>query len=406
MGIDKITISLDGVKSHAPFNHVLWPLTDDWRYIEDKENEYVSRYVNDSIEGIHVEYMPNTKKGYLSLDLNIPGLLFGDNVASIYCYNMHDLLDILNHKLNGVVALCELPHLRFWRVSKVEINTDIIGGKEYIDKLYTTISKVRPPKYFKLDRRYKDLGTIYFHNRKTRKDSTTSIKFYYKLKERADTGIRSRSSYYDCKDLINLRLGEEVLRYEVKMRRDDLKRMYQRYTSSIVYKDKRIDYIPRSKFDASFEDIFDYDFQLFVLNEYIKALHLDRTITTRIRLFEVIDDSKTLSPKYKKNMKEGLRFLNGEIRRIKLSSRTLANYIAVLDEWGYHYIYSDAECPGVSPQGIIAGLPTIQRQINEFYKDGNIMTDAWYSKATPEIMEQVLSRRRYNKELRDFSSTE
>ncbi|OGO79474.1 MAG: hypothetical protein A2Y23_07135 [Clostridiales bacterium GWB2_37_7] len=395
--MDRIRVTIDGVRGYWPFNNLLSLDFDGWKFYKNSKNEFQSKYVNDSIEGIHIEYRPYTAKGRLSLDLNISVVLMGDNIGSVYCYNVQDLVEKINDKLNGVISLYELPHLRFWRVSSAEINFNIIGSKSYVDGLYIAISKMKPPQNYRLNDRYKERGTIYMN--KDKKKGLSSIKIYYKLKERVEKGIKSESAYYDCKDLINIRPGEDVLRFEVKMCREDLITAYRRYTRSKFYKDKRLAVITQYKYEASFEDIFDYDFQLFTLDEHVKELHLDKVITTRANLFQAIDNSKSLTPKYKKNMKEGLRFLNGEIRRIKLSSRTLANYIAVLDECGYHYIYSDAELPGVSLEGIIAGLPTIQRQINEFYKDGNIMTDVWYRKATPEVLDLMLSRRSYNKEV-------
>lgn len=352
-----------------------------WRFVPNNENEYLSSYEID-INGIYLRYQPHRCKGKFSIKFNVPRLLTGDNISSIYCCNLQRLFETLQDKLISIINLKEAPHLRYWKVSMFENNINIIRNKDIIKSLYAFASTIHKTKRFTTHCIYEDDGTIYLGNAKNLNDSTIVIKFYLKLKQIEQTHSHLNiNDYYESK-IINLQPYEDILRLEIVTSRDEILKLFK---PQLVYSSDPKHFKNNSQKTieqniGTFEDIMNYNFQLKMLQNVINEFNMDKIITTKKKLFKLIDNSSKLSISEKKTAKRVINTLNlkDKYHKKKPSISSIYKFKNWILHQGYHYIYSDKEVSPIILDYIISSLPLQQQSDIELYKNSSIFMDMWY----------------------------
>lgn len=351
-----------------------------WKFTLNTDNEHLSSY-NICINGIYLRYKPYSHKGKLSMKFNVPKLITGDNISSVFCCNIQRLFEILQDNLSSIINLKEAPHLRFWKVSKFENNINIIRNKDIIISLYSFLSKIDKTNNFYIHRIYENKGTIYFGNGKDLNSSTILVKFYFKLRQIEQTTPTINIMDYYESNIINLSPCEDILRLEILTKRDKITKLFNPtilYSSNPEYyeknKTKTID-----KNIGAFEDIMNYDFQIIMLNNIIKEFNINKIITTKSNLFRVINNSKDLSLSEKKTAKAVVNTLNlkDKYHKKKPSTSSIYKYRKWILDNGYHYIYSDKEISPIILEEIVENLPKQQQIAIQVYKDSNIFKDLY-----------------------------
>lgn len=298
---------------------------ENWFYKENY-NRCLSYYYKD-IDGIFLKYMPMHKDDLLYIDFNPASLLQNDNIASIYSCNIQQLHSIIRDKLKGVLNISVVPNLRYWMVSYYENNINIIRDSDEIKVLYNVISKLE--NIGKLKKHItEEGGTIYFFNGKYMENSDLIIRIYLKLRQITNKNPEKQiDDYYDS-DLVCLKAGQDILRIEVSLKRDRIYKLFKpmvtRFTSD--GKATEIEIEPSSRPVAILEEVFDFNSQINIMNKVLKQFRLDKIMTTKIKLFSVIDSSN-LSKDEKNTAKLVLNHLN-KLQRIKVPAEsTILKYM-------------------------------------------------------------------------------
>ncbi|MCY6485337.1 hypothetical protein OW763_13445 [Clostridium aestuarii] len=394
MAIDSITISIDNInkdilkyycynnKQHTNPLLNTFPFIDTkkLKYFTNKKNNYKDKFEG-TFNGIHITYMPYLNRGYISIKFNIPKLLYGYNIYSVYQYNSRIIWKRLCYELRDVINLIKYPYIDFWRITEYENNIDIIDDININVARYNVIRKIYTQNIY-MDSTYADNGTIYFYPSKSSKSNPSyKIVVYDKLKEFKDkaTGINT-SNVLNNKELIHLNSNQNILRIEIKNYRSKITKDFS-YTKVLSSKSEaKTEYLasPMSSYIGSFAEGFNYQHQIGEIKYYLKRLHLDKIITKRYRLFEVIEKDNTLKASTKKKIKNLIRYLNGEVKKCSVSDKTAREYRDFILSKGYHYIYSDNQLDPITIDGIIKKLPETQINNINRYKDSNIFKNFFY----------------------------
>ncbi|ERI94181.1 hypothetical protein HMPREF1982_01193 [Clostridiales bacterium oral taxon 876 str. F0540] len=350
---------------------------ENWFYKEN-DNRCLSYYYK-YIDGIFLKYMPMHKDDLLYIDFNPVYLLQNDNIASIYSCNIQQLYSIIRDKLKGVLDISVVPNLRYWMVSYYENNINIIRDSDEIKALYNVISKLENIGKLKKDIS-EEGGTIYFFNGKDMENSDFIIRIYLKLRQISNTNPEKQiDDYYDS-DLVCLKAGQDILRIEVSLKRDRIYKLFKPIVTKFTSDGKatELEIEPSSRPVAILEEVFDFNSQVNIMNKVLKLLHLDKTITTKIKLFSVINGS-SLSKNEKHTAKLVLNYLN-KVPHIKVPAEsTILKYKRWILSKGYHYIYADVEIKPISIDDIIKQLPKKQQDCIKVYRNSNIYFDLWSS---------------------------
>ncbi|MCR1934275.1 hypothetical protein NSA27_06150 [Clostridium tepidum] len=377
MAIDKIRIYLDNV---SLFKERLFQESykENWLFERNKDNNFLSYFYKD-INDLFIKYMPIHKDDALYIDFNPAFLLRNDNTTSIYSCNIQQIYNIIREKLKGTLDISVVPNLRYWKVSYYENNINIIRYMDEIKALYKVISKLENIGKLKKEI-IEDGGTIYFFNGKSRAESDFIIKIYFKLRQISNKNPeRQIDDYYDS-DLVCLKAGQDILRIEVSLKRDRIYKLFKPIVTKFTSDGKatEIEIEPSSRPVAILEEVFDFNSQVNIMNKVLKLLHLDKTMTTKIKLFSVINGS-SLSKNEKHTAKVVLNYLN-KVPHIKVPAEsTISKYKRWILSKGYHYIYADVEIKPISIDDIIKQLPKKQQDCIKVYRNSNIYYDLWSS---------------------------
>lgn len=384
MALDAIKIYMYNVKEK--YNKVFFNGLSRWKIRENRKNKYLSSYEY-FIDGVYVVYKPYSEKGTLSLKFNVAKLMVGDNVSSIFSLNIQQLQIKLQSKLYNIINLSELPHIRFWKVSYFENNINIIRDiceiNSLYDFIYTHRYSIIPG--FNCEANHSDGGrTIVFFNANNKSDSTIVIKFYYKLRQIENTSDEfDMEKYYKDSDLINIRIGQDVLRMEITMYRDKICEQFkpQIKFSSLPMDINQEPYIKTIQQQIGiFEEVINYRYQILMLNKFINMFHLNRCITTKKKLFKFIDSNCNIKSKDERTTARAvIKSLNlkDKYHKKKPSTKIINKYKSFILHSGYHYLYSESEIQPIVIDDIIVQLPQIQREAIRMYKDSNIYYDVW-----------------------------
>ncbi|WHH57196.1 hypothetical protein [Petroclostridium sp. X23] len=412
----------------------------DWRYIDVKDIPVLKGAKSIKVDDcLHLSYYPYLPyggsypyllRGTLFLSFSIPKLLKGDNIASIWAFNFQVLWEILCMRLSNILPkIYELSHIRFWSISKIEINFDLIDSAENIKRYYEVIGKMNVPRYNKLDE-YEEDGTVYNVSGKDIGASNAIERIYLKKKERLDRKYIQRPSAY-CwrRDLVNIDLGDAMLRFEMELHRPKIKydlihskglprynpytcisvpddrkkpthileqmfeeskkqRFMKRKDPSILFEkynpDNNVAYIP---YDSplmpsgigTFQDVCNYEIGIYYVKSFISKYHFDKIITTRKKLFSFINNSTEFSMTEKNRLKMVIDHLNDrEKANCILSDKSINKYKHKILAMGYHYIYSDEELKPITIERILDSLPDEQKRAIEVNIDSDFFKDLQY----------------------------
>lgn len=395
MGFDRITISIDGLR-RKNIDVLLKDGVKKWRFFNHKK-KYLIRYDIEYM-GCYIVYRPHYNKGYISVSFNLPDLLTGNNVNPIVCFNQQIIWEQLYQKLDPVLCLSVFPHIRFWRVSKVEFNFDIKDNSKATLSLYNALTKLTLHGFRRFDK-YKDKGTIYFFNtRESKLKSTTVIKLYIKSKEQRDKG----------QPLPDVKPYEDILRVEITFRRPKVLKQFlysnvnraeydaqrtQVFTASIKeinpyasneYYATREDVkkyglfqIVNTEYGVTFDELFTTDVRNILIDRVIEILDLDKIIVTKNRMYQEIK-SICLTDDRIKTAQRVIDYLNGEDIDEIPSDSVIRKYKRKFLERNIHYIYAGMEHTPITRSSILKSLPTQQIQYLSDSNRHNIYRDMWH----------------------------
>lgn len=387
MATDSIKIYINGLRTKRHFKQkstleeaIFFNGFVGFKFKQDDQNPYLSYYDAD-MDGIYIKYFPYRKKGELRIKFNIPKLMAGTNLCSIFLCNTQQIFERLCFKLWPLIDLVQAPHLRFWYTSEVEVNTDIIMYKQQIDAIYNVLQKISATNQYIMEKEYDDGNggkSIYFILKNTKfETSDIVVKFYKKVPEMtARDNSFSLNDVYSSKGIVNLKPQQSVLRMEVEIKRD---KIYELFKPQVLYS------TPGSivKYDnniGTFEDVFTMDYQCYILNGLLREFNLDKMITTPKTLRKLIRSNDGLSDKQKKKFWNVIQHENTDCHKKKPPSSVRKECINLVLSQGYNYLYADTEIKPVSIANIIRGLPEVQQIEIALYKNSSIYKDIWLSR--------------------------
>ena len=348
-----------------------------FKFKEDPLNPNLSYYYA-NINEINIKYSPYIHRGELRIKFNIPKLLAGINVCSIYACNIQTLFERLSFKLWPLIDLLEAPHLRSWKVSSVEYNIDIILDKHKIDTVYSVLKKTSSTTKFRQALSYDNGGkTLYFIPVNAKfKSSDVVIKVYYKLLELKECNSEFNvSELYGSRGIVNLSPGQDILRIEITKKRDAIYKDFNigNGTSNCTLMDTNN--LINFENIGTFEQIINIDYQYKILNEMLEAVNLNKIITTRMTIKELIYSCDMLSSKEQKEYWNVIQHENIDSHKKKPDKAVRNKCIKSILESGYNYIYVDFELEPILIKNIIKNLPEVEQFEMALYKKSNINTD-------------------------------
>lgn len=276
---------------------------------------------------IHVEYLRSSPvKGDLLLTVSVAEIYNGNNSIPISNIDITDLIHRIIQEIRFVLDVSQLPPSRTWRISRDETNLDLIDTVENNKIRFDIFMKSKLP-YMKIDLTLAGNGTVYFYTGKTRKRAGMQVCIYSKR-------LQQDFKNNNLREMLGLTQEQDVMRCEVKMKRQPLKNRVQKTNKSYGFQEGN---------GSNLETVLSKEFQIFVISELFIKLGFDKTITTKKKLNQIIDDCQLLSQKRKITCKRAIRFLNKEIKTINLSTKTLAGYKKIILATGYHYLYAAKE---------------------------------------------------------------
>lgn len=265
-----------------------------------------------------------------------------------------------------MMNLKNAPFIFNWKVSKLEINFNYKNSTLVINSLHDVIKKISTTKHFKREKtRYRNGGqTIYFYNRKNKKNSSLVIKVYFKLRQvRNTSNINAENELFNGYDGLPSE-NYEILRFEITIGRKEVFKQF-----------KPKDYISKSREETlysdigTFEQVMNYNYQMIMINLMIKELHLGKVIATKEELFSIISNCNELDNNEKMTAKHVILYLNGDYHKTKPAFKEIEKYRSYILNKGYHYIYSNITLGPIISSDIIKSLPNAQKIIIDKYKE-------------------------------------
>ena len=396
MAIDAVEIYINGLRINR--SGITNKLLEDeifisnfgvFRYIPPENNDYKGYSYQMDIEdsGIYIRYYPDYNNGELRLRLNIPKIMGGTNICSLFCVNMQELFKKISFKVWPILDLTMAPHLRFWCVSTFECNTDIIDDKGKIDAIYSVLKKTSStPKYY-LAKAYDTGGKTryYVPIRAKLESSDVVIKVYYKLLQ-----LRECNDNFNIIDLfkevsiINLKPGQDVLRIEITKGRDSI---YNDFKPVIISQgsSKTFEESACMTRVGTFEQVFNINYQLKIIKSALEGLNLHKRILTPNALRKLIRTNSGLS---KETMKDYWSIIQHEninnYHKKKPSDYMKMKCLDYILDSGCNYLYADTEVEPIRIDDIIKALPEVQQREIATYKESNIFKDMLFYKSTPQ----------------------
>jgi hypothetical protein len=331
----------------------------------------------------HLTYLPRLDGGTLFIDFNLSCLIAGDNIHSVWSLNLQDLWEKVYTALLPVARLVSgdrdggIKHLRYWKVSYYEFNFDLIMDADHIQSYYEALTKMKLPRLDRFDE-YDPLGSIYNLSNETLKDSNIIERAYLKLPERLNHLKDKMPDYYQLPDLVKLLPGQEILRIETAHYRPKTRYDFKEGKDIPHYKELPLglfQYNPSTDFPGSFQDIMSYEFQEYSFNRIVGKYHLDKTITTRTKLYRTINTSAMFTTRTASTAKKVIRYLNGDTDTPPCSRKQINHYKRLILDAGYHYITSEVELPPVTLESIMDSLTDGQKELINQYRSSDLIRD-------------------------------
>lgn len=408
MAKDRQVLFINNISSDILHNNSLWRT---YSY-SNSNNKYKHRggyytygVMKCDINGFHIEYLRySPTKGDLLISYNISILYNGNNSIPKSNVCAIDLTKCINQSLKEVLYTSRLPHYNNWKISKDETNIDIIDTTINIKERFELLKKVKVP-HRNLDYSFANDGTLYFHSGRDRNKSSGVIIIYFKGKEQRS---RNKSSYNPYG------YGNEGLRIEIKNKRYVLKaniskvrrlnklknNLFNRFSTynlkfsyrSELYLNSEMIYFTEANYnlfnkyvgifpqyerynfkcngvkdiqscrgmyikdnsnDSNLDIVIGKDYQRIVISDFIIKCGLDKLITAKKKLYEIIDKSNIFSKTMKKTAKRIIRYLNGEFNSIDINDKTIKRYKKLILSTGYHYLYSSTELSPITIDDIV-----------------------------------------------------
>ncbi|WP_297430623.1 hypothetical protein [Clostridium sp.] len=403
IGLDRTKLFIRNVNINALINiNTIWTSYSAETF-KDKYKHRITYYKHGVMvcdTGVfHLEYLRiSLSNGDLIISFSIAKAFNGNNSIPKSNISDSDLYSLLESRLNYVLDMKQLPSMDTWITSYDEKNCDIVDTKENLIERFKLLRKTKVP-YKKLDDSSADEGTLYFYSGKTRNKSSSVLIIYFKVKEQHDKNI-------DISQLLSLDDSMEDLRIEQKDNRRSIKRKLAKYnnkknklfgmyhkTTTLKPLDKQyykyynifqtdinqcipfnkinlnalgkclkpppsglFEYLNHGlkiKIKANIADTLDPNYQFSIIRDFIKSCNLDKKITTKDKLYGIIDKSPLFSKTTKITAKRVIRYLNGEINTINLNSRTVDNYRKLILQTGYNYLYAAKELKPIKEEDIL-----------------------------------------------------
>lgn len=356
--------------------------TTGWKRPKGNTASYLSsRCRIKSANGIVVYVVPDGKVQRIFISFNVGKILSNDNIANHWCFNVARLENEIKNRIQSIISLkaLNLPHLREWFVSLVEIHFDLVDTVENINEYYSIVQKLQISRYHK-DQSYLHRGTQYFLSNRNLNDSNIIIKCYRKLKERQDNvpGFQL-NSYYAPKSPIVLTPDDDVLRFELTFKRKKVKRSLKPkvYSSTgIINKSIYLD----SLNDALFERVINFKYGYSQIERLIRLMGFDRSIPTRKELLNAINNSFK-----RKDSKLKARSVIDALNNVSNNKRKPKNYKEInrykrriLNDLNLHYLYAKNNLPPITMERVMENLPDYIKQELKTYKNSSLAKDIMF----------------------------
>lgn len=398
LGKDKVIIYIKNVNIYALYSdRSVWE-TYSVEAFKDKYRHRVSYYKCGckvcNIGVFNVNYLRySSVQGDLLLSFSVAKFYNGNNSISKGNISTSDLTKRISNALSYVLCMDKLPPANTWRVIKDESNIDIIDSIENIQQRFDLIKKIKIP-YRSIDYSLSEDGTIYFHSGKDRKKCSAAIIIYDKGKEQQFRGN-------DIHRFMEIDDDQEGLRIEVVGKGYSLKRKVKKanmakdrselypiiniyrdlgtYNWNAVYNMDRsttgehddnhniifkemisIIYIKPKRYEpqlnyylgwqayikcnmSNLSTVMSKHYQSTVINDFIVQCGFDKIITTKDKLYKIIENSSIFTKTKRKTAKKVIRSLNENNYNTPLNYRTIDIYKKLILSTGYHYLYADIE---------------------------------------------------------------
>jgi hypothetical protein len=358
----------------------------------------------------------SSTQGDIFLSFSVATLYNGNNSIPKGNISNIDLVKRIGEALSNVLYMDKLPPSNTWKVTKDECNIDVIDSIENIHQRFALLKKMKIP-YRKIDCSLADKGTIYFHSGKDRKKCSSTIVIYDKVKEQKhrgndihrlldlDDGLEVlRIEVVDKRYTLNKKVKKVVKMQMLRERScisSSLYKKLQVYNASCLYNRMIeankyiITTITSNKYDSFFKkeysEIFidfneyvpqlDYiiplqdnikntidfnvnslntvmskQYQFTVINDFIVQCGFDKIITTKEKLYKIIDNNSLFTKAKRKTAKRVIRFLNEGQYTISLNDRTIKMYIKLILSTGYHFLYAAKELKPITSDEILISI--------------------------------------------------
>lgn len=382
MAVDLIKIYISELRSKVNFGHsntleqaIFHNGFIDFKFIKQSNNKYLS-YYEATVDEIYIKYFPYYKKGQLRIKFNIPKLIAGTNLCSIFIYNTQQLFERLCYKLWPLIDLVQAPHIRYWSVSEVEVNLDIIKYQQEIDSIFHVLEKTKSTDKYIQHKRYDDGKggkTLYFIPKGSKFDtSDIVIKFYMKVAEQINNNQQfDLNDLYDSYGIVKLLPNQKILRMEVELRRD---KIHEHFKPKMINNPSGV-IAKKCKSIGIFEEVFTMDYQLYILNGLIKEFNLNKKIVTCKDLKNLIRNNKNILVKHVNTYWNVINYKNTNSHKkkpfIKVHNKCLKYVLSA----GYNYLYGDTVVEPILIEDIIKNLPEAQQVEIGIYRNSSIFKD-------------------------------
>ncbi|MDS0526082.1 hypothetical protein NNC19_10355 [Clostridium sp. SHJSY1] len=370
-----------------------------FKYFPPQKGDYkgCSYQMNIKSAGIYIKYYPTYNHGELRLGLNISKIMGGINVCSIYCLNVQELFEKISFLVWPLLNLSKAPHLRYWLVSKIEYNLDIIDSKEKIEAIYSVLKKTSSTSTYEQCKRYDTGGkTIYYIPKRAKFESSdVVIKVYYKLNQLKE--CEGKFNIFDLynSSIVNLDETQNILRIEVTKYRGAI---YKDFKPMIIEEgflmSPKFNYEEFELFEeesvteqenvGTVEQAFNFNYQINCINEVLRGLNLNKRITTAKGLRSLIRSNRDLSRSKMKEYWNVVRHKNTNSHKKKPSQKVKSDCIKFILGYGYNCLYADFDVESIRIEDIMNNLPELQKEEIRLYKDSNIYKDMLFYKSTQQ----------------------
>lgn len=351
---------------------------------KDNKGNTINRFTFGKTEVMWLEYYPRSFQ--LMIRLNIPRLLYGDNMIPAMCFDFDILTQIVLEEVKDhpdlVTIFSSREFISNWTFSSVEYNIDIPLLRALIPHYISVTRKTRLPR--KIVKEFgDDVISVYHQSSNNLKKSSVVFNAYDKLGERQNK--TTPTTFAASISQTTLREDESLLRLEVRYKRSAVS---YRTRSVMTTTSAGIDINVTTKNDPYIDRVIEalrYERQINEMKLLIKLYHLDKKVFTRLQLRSIINQQPK-NADYKANVWKTIEYLNGTRKREPFTPETTSKHIKYILNLGCHYIYADIQLKPLSIEDALSRLPRREKESIRYYKILEASTGySGYSGTKPSI---------------------